>query len=308
MKLPAGVDGAPCCPWQLPLASCVPWQLPLASRVPPPTNNCPSCPLPLQCWPGTWTPSPSTTARALSQACAGRAAASPSPWKVGAPSCPPAALRTPRPLPPTPHAWCATELGSQTPWPASPPRCPQPPMRCQAAAALWVPPAASGGRGLTPPPPPPPHPPPAGVSLVLDSIVGSTGLELKSDPGVPWVYAGFGLLMVTTMLSYLSHSQVRGPARGGGAARGCEGRHVGGALGQRHRLDVTGSTVVGTHSCRCAHTCAASDVQSGPQRWCCSTGRGAWRPDLHASGAFLHSRLHRFCCRLMWQPRSRAAC
>jgi cytochrome c biogenesis protein ResB len=48
-----------------------------------------------------------------------------------------------------------------------------------------------------------------GVSLTLDDIVGATGLELKSDPGVPLVYAGFGALMVTTLVSYISHSQVR---------------------------------------------------------------------------------------------------
>eukprot|EP00898_Chlorokybus_atmophyticus_P008236 jgi/Chlat1/8413/Chrsp80S07836 len=47
-----------------------------------------------------------------------------------------------------------------------------------------------------------------GVSLVIEQLTGSTGLELKMDPGVPWVYAGFGGLMLTTFLSYLSHSQV----------------------------------------------------------------------------------------------------
>lgn len=47
-----------------------------------------------------------------------------------------------------------------------------------------------------------------GVQLVVDAIFGSTGLELKMDPGVPLVYAGFGSLMLTSALSYLSHSQV----------------------------------------------------------------------------------------------------
>ncbi|KAK9825449.1 hypothetical protein WJX81_001648 [Elliptochloris bilobata] len=47
-----------------------------------------------------------------------------------------------------------------------------------------------------------------GMSVVVDAIVGSTGLELKSDPGVPFVYAGFAGLMVTTLVSYLSHAQV----------------------------------------------------------------------------------------------------
>ena len=39
-------------------------------------------------------------------------------------------------------------------------------------------------------------------------LVGSTGLNIKVDPGVPYVYAGFGGLMVTVLISYLSHSQV----------------------------------------------------------------------------------------------------
>nr|AKF43168.1 cytochrome c biogenesis protein [Geranium incanum] len=42
---------------------------------------------------------------------------------------------------------------------------------------------------------------------ILDAI-GSSGLDLKTDPGVPIVYAGFGALMLTTCISYLSHSQV----------------------------------------------------------------------------------------------------
>jgi cytochrome c biogenesis protein len=46
------------------------------------------------------------------------------------------------------------------------------------------------------------------VSIVVEDLIGSTGLELKSDPGVPVVYAGFGGLMLTTIISYLSHSQV----------------------------------------------------------------------------------------------------
>lgn len=30
-----------------------------------------------------------------------------------------------------------------------------------------------------------------GMEIVIEDMVGATGLELKSDPGVPWVYAGF---------------------------------------------------------------------------------------------------------------------
>ncbi|CAI5958094.1 unnamed protein product [Closterium sp. NIES-65] len=51
-----------------------------------------------------------------------------------------------------------------------------------------------------------------GKKLVVDELIGSTGLELKMDPGVPYVYAGFGALMLTTAISYLSHSQVRIPS------------------------------------------------------------------------------------------------
>lgn len=47
-----------------------------------------------------------------------------------------------------------------------------------------------------------------GLQLVVEDVVGSTGLEIKNDPGVPLVYAGFGALMITTLISYLSHSQV----------------------------------------------------------------------------------------------------
>ena len=42
----------------------------------------------------------------------------------------------------------------------------------------------------------------------IKSIQSSSGLELKSDPGVPIVYTGFAFLMLTTVLSYVSHSQV----------------------------------------------------------------------------------------------------
>ncbi|CAK7329746.1 unnamed protein product [Dovyalis caffra] len=47
-----------------------------------------------------------------------------------------------------------------------------------------------------------------GMKIVIEDAIGSSGLELKTDPGVPIVYAGFGALMLTTCMSYLSHSQV----------------------------------------------------------------------------------------------------
>lgn len=47
-----------------------------------------------------------------------------------------------------------------------------------------------------------------GTKIVIVDAIGSTGLELKTDPGVPIVYAGFGALMLTTCISFLSHSQI----------------------------------------------------------------------------------------------------
>jgi cytochrome c biogenesis protein len=47
-----------------------------------------------------------------------------------------------------------------------------------------------------------------GVKLTLVDIIGSTGLQIKADPGIPLVYTGFGLLMLSVMMSYVSHSQI----------------------------------------------------------------------------------------------------
>lgn len=47
-----------------------------------------------------------------------------------------------------------------------------------------------------------------GVMLTVDEVVGSTGLQIKADPGIPIVYTGFGLLMLSVLMSYLSHSQI----------------------------------------------------------------------------------------------------
>ncbi|MBE9045690.1 cytochrome c biogenesis protein [Pleurocapsales cyanobacterium LEGE 10410] len=47
-----------------------------------------------------------------------------------------------------------------------------------------------------------------GIDLKLLDILGSTGLQIKADPGVPIVYTGFALLMIGVVMSYFSHSQV----------------------------------------------------------------------------------------------------
>lgn len=46
------------------------------------------------------------------------------------------------------------------------------------------------------------------ISLKVVELVGSTGLQIKADPGIPWIYAGFGLLMIGVIMSYVSHSQI----------------------------------------------------------------------------------------------------
>jgi len=47
-----------------------------------------------------------------------------------------------------------------------------------------------------------------GIRLTIEQVVGSTGLQIKADPGIPIVYVGFGLLMVSVVMSYFSHSQI----------------------------------------------------------------------------------------------------
>jgi cytochrome c biogenesis protein len=47
-----------------------------------------------------------------------------------------------------------------------------------------------------------------GVTLKVLEVVGSTGLQIKADPGIPIVYTGFALLMLGVVMSYVSHSQV----------------------------------------------------------------------------------------------------
>ena len=47
-----------------------------------------------------------------------------------------------------------------------------------------------------------------GVELKVHKLIGSTGFQIKADPGIPLVYTGFGLLMLGVIMSYISHSQI----------------------------------------------------------------------------------------------------
>jgi cytochrome c biogenesis protein len=38
--------------------------------------------------------------------------------------------------------------------------------------------------------------------------LSSTGLQIKGDPGIPFIYTGFGFLMISTLLSYITYSQI----------------------------------------------------------------------------------------------------
>jgi cytochrome c biogenesis protein len=45
-------------------------------------------------------------------------------------------------------------------------------------------------------------------SLTLIEIISSTGLQIKTDPGIPVIYLGFFFLMISTLISYITYSQV----------------------------------------------------------------------------------------------------
>jgi cytochrome c biogenesis protein len=42
----------------------------------------------------------------------------------------------------------------------------------------------------------------------LLEIISSTGLQIKTDPGIPVIYTGFLFLMISTLISYISYSQI----------------------------------------------------------------------------------------------------
>ena len=44
--------------------------------------------------------------------------------------------------------------------------------------------------------------------LTLLEIISSTGLQIKTDPGIPIIYLGFFFLMISTLISYITYSQI----------------------------------------------------------------------------------------------------
>lgn len=44
--------------------------------------------------------------------------------------------------------------------------------------------------------------------IILSEIISSTGLQIKTDPGIPVIYFGFFFLMISTLMSYITYSQI----------------------------------------------------------------------------------------------------
>ena len=44
--------------------------------------------------------------------------------------------------------------------------------------------------------------------ITLIEIISSTGLQIKTDPGIPVIYIGFFFLMISTLISYITYSQI----------------------------------------------------------------------------------------------------
>ena len=45
-------------------------------------------------------------------------------------------------------------------------------------------------------------------SITLSEIISSTGLQIKKDTGIPIIYSGFFFLMISTLVSYITYSQI----------------------------------------------------------------------------------------------------
>ena len=46
------------------------------------------------------------------------------------------------------------------------------------------------------------------LPITLLEIISSTGLQIKTDPGIPIIYTGFFFLMISTLISYITYSQI----------------------------------------------------------------------------------------------------
>jgi cytochrome c biogenesis protein len=44
--------------------------------------------------------------------------------------------------------------------------------------------------------------------ITFSEIISSTGLQIKTDPGIPIIYSGFFFLMLSTLVSYITYSQI----------------------------------------------------------------------------------------------------
>ena len=49
---------------------------------------------------------------------------------------------------------------------------------------------------------------PVSPPISFSEIISSTGLQIKTDPGIPFIYSGFFFLMSSTLMSYMTYSQV----------------------------------------------------------------------------------------------------
>lgn len=47
-----------------------------------------------------------------------------------------------------------------------------------------------------------------GQNIIFEEILPATGIDIKNDPGIPFVYLGFVLLIVSTLLSFVSYSKI----------------------------------------------------------------------------------------------------
>jgi cytochrome c biogenesis protein len=45
-------------------------------------------------------------------------------------------------------------------------------------------------------------------NITLLDILSATGLQIKTDPGIPLIYLGFFFLMISTLISYITYSQI----------------------------------------------------------------------------------------------------